>query len=238
MFWRQRLGVAPAALESPTDRPRPHLPSSRVMTLHRHLPEPRPKRFDSLARSRKEPATSQCLLAGLRRSCSTARQARITVVVGSATAGSDRPGAEGGVGLCQHGRSAGGARRRPELPRPGLARARRWCSTPYALGRRRSRARRGARRRRPVWSPSDVAGPGRSRPPGTAHGGGRRTVPREPTQRAPRSDERVEDEQEGFELRLGVQHRPLRGTTIERLERHFLLSSTGDEPSRTRRSAS
>ena len=97
VYWRERLAGIPAALELPTDRPRPHLPSFRGVTLRRHLPETAAEAIRSFARG--EGATLFAVLLAAFDVLLHRYSGQETIVVGSTTAARDRSELKGSVGL-------------------------------------------------------------------------------------------------------------------------------------------
>ena len=96
-YWRDRLGGAPRALEIPTDRPRPPVPSHRGGRLRIALPEPLSAAIKKLSRERGA-TLFMTLLAGLYALLHRWSGQR-DIVIGTPIAGRTRAETEGLIGL-------------------------------------------------------------------------------------------------------------------------------------------
>jgi amino acid adenylation domain-containing protein len=95
--WRQRLAEAPPALELPTDRPRPPIPSYRGTTRRSRLPAETTARLRSLSRA--EGVTPYVILVTAFDIVLARYSGQETIVVGATTSGRRRPELEDSVGL-------------------------------------------------------------------------------------------------------------------------------------------
>jgi amino acid adenylation domain-containing protein/FkbM family methyltransferase len=95
--WRERLGDIPAALDLPTDRPRPPIPSYRGATRRTRLTTATAAAIRSFSRA--QGATPFSTLLAVFDVLLFRYSGQETIVVGSTVAGRDRPELEGGVGL-------------------------------------------------------------------------------------------------------------------------------------------
>jgi amino acid adenylation domain-containing protein len=95
--WLERLAGAPVALDLPTDRPRPQLPSYRGATYRMRLPSALSAAVRSFARSAR--ATPFATLLAAYYVLLHRHSGQEDIVIGATTSGRERPELEDGVGL-------------------------------------------------------------------------------------------------------------------------------------------
>ncbi|WP_281404514.1 non-ribosomal peptide synthetase [Pyxidicoccus fallax] len=95
-WWKQRLAGVPAALELPTDHPRPPMPSYRGGRISLHIPEPLTARLEALGRG--EGATLFMTLLAAFQVLLARHSGQEDLCIGTPVNGRDRAGLEGLIG--------------------------------------------------------------------------------------------------------------------------------------------